>query len=101
MYLVEILLPLADNEGRVFPRERFDALVAELSQGFGGVTAHSRAPAEGQWSEKGETVHDEIVIIEVMADELDRDWWKALRRRLEREFAQNEIMIRTHEIERL
>jgi hypothetical protein len=101
MHLVEILLPLADNEGRTFPRERFDALVAELSRGFGGVTAHSRAPAEGQWSEKGETVHDEIVIIEVMAEILDRDWWNALRQRLERDFAQVEVMIRAHEIERL
>jgi hypothetical protein len=101
MHLVEILLPISDNQGRVFPPERFDALVGELSKFFGGVTAHSRAPAEGQWSEKGETVHDEIVIIEVMADTLDRGWWTALRLRLERDFAQDEVMIRAHEIERL
>lgn len=100
-HLVELLLPLHDNQGRVFPQELYERLIADLTRQHGGVTAHTRAPAEGSWRQKGRTTHDDIAVIEVMAERLDRDWWRALRGRLEGEFAQHEIVIRAHEIERL
>jgi hypothetical protein len=36
-----------------------------------------------------------------MAEELDKTFWRTLRRRLERELSQDEIVIRAHEIDRL
>ena len=45
MYLIHILLPLNDNEGRPHGRELLRAV--ELTERFGGLTAHTRAPAEG------------------------------------------------------
>ena len=56
---------------------------------------------EGLWTEDGKTSHDEIVIFEVMADELDRGWWSAYRAELERRFRQDVIVIRAQTIEQL
>lgn len=102
MHLVQLLLPLYDNEKRPFPRARLDAVRAELAERFGGVTAHLRAPATGVWTdEEGETAHDDVVIVEVMTDDLDRAWWAAYRRELEARFRQDELVIRAIPFERL
>jgi hypothetical protein len=42
-----------------------------------------------------------VVIVEVMADELDRAWWAGYRRVLESRFRQDEILIRATPRERL
>lgn len=101
MYLVQLLLPLYDNAGQPFSAAAYAPLRAELTSRFGGLTAYSRAPAEGLWNEGGERRRDDIVVYEVMADRLDRAWWGALRQRLEREFAQQELVIRAHPMDRL
>jgi hypothetical protein len=103
MHLVEILLPLRDNDGRPFPRADFARVRAELVERFGGVTAHSQAPAQGVWKdeEEGEVERDEIVVLEVMDDALDRDWWGRYREDLRRRFRQEELVVRAMEIERL
>ena len=36
-----------------------------------------------------------------MADTLDRAWWRSFRKLLEQRFAQEEMIIRSQEIERL
>ena len=102
MHIVELLLPLRDNEGNEFPRATLDAVRHELTERFGGVTAHLRAPAAGAWKDDdGDVDHDDVVIVEVMAEELDRAWWADYRRALEERFRQDEIVIRATEIERL
>ena len=101
MHLVQILLPLYDNEGLRFPQELYRRVRAELADRFGGFTAFTRAPAEGLWTEGGETSRDEIVIFEVMTDALDRDWWRSYRRDLEARFRQDVIVIRAQAIEPL
>jgi len=91
MHLVQLLLPRYD-----------EAVARELTERFGGMTAYSRAPAEGKWRPgPGETVHDDIVVYEVMVEELDRGWWASYRSQLERRFHQEELVVRAHEIERL
>jgi hypothetical protein len=94
MHLVQILLPLSDNEGRPFPSADFARVRRELSERFGGLTAYSRAPAEGVWKEGGETSRDDVVIFEVMAETLERAWWKAYRADLETRFRQDVIVAR-------
>ena len=102
MYLVEILLPVDDNEGRRFPQESFDLVRRELTERFGGLTAFTRAPAEGLWKdETARTTRDEIVVLEVMTEVIDRRWWRDYRRELETRFRQDEIVIRAQMIERL
>ena len=102
MHFVEILLPVRDGEGRPYPRGLYDDLASRLIEHFGGLTAHSRAPAAGLWKEdSGATTRDDIVVYEVMVDALDADWWATLRCELEVGFRQDEIVIRAHEIRRL
>ena len=101
MHLIQLLLPLYDNDGAALPRALFDKVREDLSGRFGGLTAFTRAPAEGHWRDEGEIRRDDIVIFEVMAQRLDRDWWRAYRRELERSFRQEEIVIRAQDIELL
>jgi hypothetical protein len=99
MYLLQILLPLKDNQGRAHARELFQAVAGELTERFGGLTAHTRAPAEGLWMESSSgTSRDEIVIYEVMAEELDEGWWRAYRRGLEARFRQEQVVVRAQEV---
>ena len=99
MHLVQILLPLYDNAGAPLPRPLYGALARELTERFGGLTAHSRAPAERLWRESpGETVRDDIVIYEVMAETIDAAWWAGLRARLERDFRQETVVVRAQEV---
>lgn len=91
-----------DNEGRAFPASTYAPLRRELTDRFGGLTAYTRAPAQGIWTDDdGPAKRDDIVVYEVMADVLDRAWWSDCRGRLEHLFAQEEIVIRAHAIERL
>ena len=91
VHLVQLLLPQYDG-----------AVARELTERFGGVTAYARAPAKGSWKPyTGETVHDDIVVYEVMVDALDAAWWAQFRKRLEERFDQEELVVRAHEIQRL
>jgi hypothetical protein len=97
--LIQILIPLRGND-----EDRGDALAsvrAELVERFGGATAFSRAPAEGFWETDGQTVRDDIIVVEVMTESIDGDWWAGYREQLERRFSQDVVVIRHHAIELL
>ena len=95
MFLIEFFLPTSDNHGAHFPHEDFDRVRRELTERFGGVTAFMRSPASGLWEdEEGRVRGDNLVSIEVMADALDRDWWRGYREQLCARFRQNEILMR-------
>lgn len=102
MHMVEIFLPLSDNDGRRFGEAVFAQVREALVGKFGGLTAFCRSPAEGLWEEGGgERSRDDIVIFEVMVETLERDWWRGYRAELERRFRQDEIVIRAQAVERL
>lgn len=101
MRLIQLLLPVRDNDGVPFGREPHDAVRRELTEAFGGVTAYTRAPASGLWAEGSEVVHDDLVIYEVMIDTLDERWWRDYRASLEERFRQDEIVIRALPMERI
>ncbi|HEX4610812.1 MAG TPA: hypothetical protein VH092_21660, partial [Urbifossiella sp.] len=68
MHLIHILLPLKGKSGKPIGRKLFHTVADELTERFGGLTAYTRAPAEGLWKEDASgTERDEIVIYEVMA----------------------------------
>ena len=95
MQLVQILLPLDDNSGKALGRELFETTRGELIERFGGITAHSGAPAEGVWQESsGSVLLDRIVVLEVQVDAIDRQWWDGYRQKLEARFQQKSILIR-------
>jgi hypothetical protein len=102
MHIVEVFVPVADDRGVRFPAEVFDSLQKLMTETFGGVTIFTRAPAKGLWKDEDNNVeHDLLVIFEVMAETIDREWWAGLKDRLEKTLRQKEILIRVHSVERL
>lgn len=102
MYLIQILLPLYDNDARPIPHNEFEQVRDELAERFGGITTYVHSPAEGLWKESAtSTVHDDIVIYEVMAGELDREWWRDYRLGLAGRFHQEVLIVRVNEVHML
>lgn len=101
MHLIEIFLPLRSNQGSLFPQNMLAKVRDELTEKFGGVTAFTRTPAQGTYDSGGKVQIDDIVVVEVMAQQMDREWWAQYRRKLEIDFAQEEIIVRETAISRL
>jgi hypothetical protein len=101
MYLVQLLLPVKDQDGKPFPRSTYRSIREALTERFGGLTTYARAPAEGMWDDGDEVEHDDIIIYEVMVQDLDRAWWAEYRKGLEKKFDQDELVVRAQGIERL
>lgn len=102
MHLVQLLLPLKDNNGQAFPANYFQELRTQLTARFGGATAFVRSPAVGLWQDNNAEINrDDVVMFEVMTDELDTKFWNKFRRDLENKFRQDEILIRAIEVKKL
>lgn len=102
MHLIQIFLPLTDNDGKAFPRSMFRTVRDELTRKFGGMTGHTRAPVEGLWKDEGaETKRDDLLIFEVMTEAVDPDWWRQYRQELEASFKQEQIVVRSQHIDLL
>jgi hypothetical protein len=101
VYLIQILLPVRSNGGTPFAPLLFAEVAKALTERFGGVTAYTRTPAEGRWR-SGERVQEEdVMVVEVMAETLDRHWWGTFRTRLEAMFEQEQVVVRAQSIELL
>ncbi|CUX56360.1 MULTISPECIES: hypothetical protein [Agrobacterium] len=96
-YLVEILLPVTAN----MVSQVLDTICYDLTEQFGGVTIHEKAPAEGFWKDGRKVEHDHIFLVEVMTDEINRSWWAQYRERLALMLSQEEIVVRAIPFERL
>jgi hypothetical protein len=95
MVLFQLVLPLYDNTNTKLPQSLFTETLKELTDRFGGATAFTRSPAQGFWEEPGGQVQrDEVIVIEVMAEEAEDDWWSAYKQTLEARFRQETILIR-------
>jgi hypothetical protein len=95
VHLIQILLPLHDNQGKPFDRDVFGTIRDELTKRFGGLTAYTRAPAEGLWNPPAQPPNkEEIVVYEVMASSLHQAWWSDYRKQLESRLGQEQIVIR-------
>ncbi len=102
MYLVQLLLPVYDDKGNHFAAEQFDAVRRTLTDRFGGVTAYFRSPAAGLWKEEHDTLSsDQVVMLEVIAPELEKEWWAHYRTELERQFSQKQLLVWASEITKL
>lgn len=102
MHVVEILLPLYDNSGVRISAAKFADLRQWMTERFGGITAFTRAPAQGLWKDDAAQMRsDDIVVFEVMTKRLDRVFWAKVRSRLETDLGQKEIVVRAYRASRL
>jgi hypothetical protein len=98
MKLVQIFLPLYDNNGRRLPKALYSRERDRLVERFGGLTAHTRSPAQGLWRTGERVKRDDLVIFEVMIRRVDRKWWMEYRYRLEKRFKQKELLVRVQDV---
>jgi hypothetical protein len=102
-HLVQILLPMQTRDGAPVAAEQFAKVRTELTERFGGVTAYARSPATGLWKrdDDDQVEHDQVIMVEVVVDVLDRDWWARYREQLEARFGQEEVHARAIAIEQI
>jgi hypothetical protein len=95
MFLVQLLLPTKGGDGSPIDPAQFAAVRKALADRFGGVTAYVRSPAVGLWKrDDGGVDDDDVVMVEVEIEALDRGWWGAYRQTLERDFRQDRVLVR-------
>src|SRR5690606_33076402 len=94
MVLVQLLLPMPKAAGS-------DVMTAlaetrhELADRFGGLTAYVRSPARGVWTAPdGHTESDDMVMVEVVTETFDREWWRTYTSALAIRFRQDSIHVR-------
>jgi hypothetical protein len=102
MHLIQILLPRYDTDRVPFDDRLLAQTRAEIVERFGGVTAYLRSPAAGAWIAPGGSIErDEVVMVEVVTDDLDRGWWRQYLETLQVRFGQEEIHARAVRVEKL
>lgn len=95
-YLVQLFLPLIDDNAKPYPSSHFESTKKELVKVFGGISVFGQLPVAGTWENgKGEQEKDKLIVFEVMTSVIDKAYWKALRKSLEKKFAQELVVIRS------
>ena len=104
MVLIQLLLPTPFPNGTASQ----DATAAmaetrrELAETFAGLTAYVRSPAKGMWTAPdGHTEQDDVVMVEVVTERFDREWWRTYANKLATRFRQEVVHIRAMPIELL
>lgn len=102
-HLIQILLPVQMRDRSAVPPEQFARVRVELTERFGGVTAYSRSPATGLWKRDDDEAieRDQVIMVEVVVDVFDREWWARYREQLETRFGQEEVHIRAIAVEQI
>jgi hypothetical protein len=92
--IVEFFLPIDRGDGSEVSVDDLGRILVHLTNQFGGATAFTRSPAAGLWQQGASVEHDRVVIIEVIVDAIDEQWWTDYRMALEQDFSQERILIR-------
>jgi hypothetical protein len=75
--------------------ETLSATRQELVDRYDGVTAYIRSPAKGAWIAPGGCQEqDDVIMVEVLVDDLDRQWWRDYGQKLATRFGEQQIHIR-------
>ena len=101
MVLIQLLLPTggaarADGVAPLAQTRR------ELADRFRGLTAYLRSPAKGSWTAPdGRTEEDDVVMVEIVTETFDREWWRAYAATLAARFDQESIHVRAVPVDML
>jgi hypothetical protein len=99
-YGFELLVPLADNQGRPFPVSKIECVSPALLERFGGCRSQPLAPHLGLWSHRGIVDREGLLLFTVDVPRSDEslDWMAAYKERLKRQFNQVEIYLAVTEL---
>ncbi|RZJ19793.1 MAG: inorganic diphosphatase [Acinetobacter sp.] len=90
---LELMAPETDEEGNKFPEKYFRDLEKELTKQFGGLTVYQRTPVQGMWQDQSASTEQSMFIYELLLPKIDIAYWQNLKEKLEKNFAQKEILI--------
>ena len=94
MVLIQLLLP-ATGVVRADGLASLALTRRELAERFNGLTAYLRSPAKGWWTAPdGHTEQDDVVMVEVVTETFDREWWRTYAATLAARFDQKSIHVR-------
>jgi hypothetical protein len=88
----DLYVPLYTNDGRRLPRSSITRLRKRLEAQFGGLTFFPQK-SKGVWKIGRAIFRDEIVIFRVLSEKNIPSFWKQLKKDLQREWSQKEILI--------
>ncbi len=95
MVLIQLLLPITPGA-----RDHITQTQRELANKFSGLTAYLRSPAKGLWTAPdGDVERDDVVMVEVVTESFDREWWRDYAATLRARFTQESIHIRALNVE--
>jgi hypothetical protein len=99
-YRFEILIPLADNQGKPFPASKIEHVSEKLVERFRGCRCQPLAPFVGSWKHRGHVYRDNLLLFTVDAPRSDDSmtWMLAFRDRLTTQFSQIEIYLAVTEL---
>ena len=88
----DLCVPLFSDGGRRLPRASLTKLRQRLVAQFSGLTFFPQK-SKGVWKIGRAVFQDEIVILRVLSDKNFPSFWKKLKKDLQREWNQQEILI--------
>ena len=96
----DVYIPLAYNDGTAIEEEKITALKRRLQDRFGGLTFFPQR-TEGQWKIGTVSFHDEIVICRILTEEVRRArrYFLHLKKELQEEFQQEQVLIVERKVE--
>lgn len=101
MVLIQVLLP-TNGAAAADGRTPLAQTRAELADRFRGLTAYVRSPAKGLWTAPdGHTEQDDVIMVEVVTDSFDRNWWGEYAALLAARFGQESIHVRALPVDML
>lgn len=93
----DLYVPLFLSRGKRLPRQSLTRLRFKLVAQFGGVTFFPQK-SKGLWKIGRVIFFDEIVILRVLSEKTLPSFWKRLKRDLQREWNQQEVLIITRDV---
>jgi hypothetical protein len=99
-YRFEVLVPLADNDGRPFRWEKIERVGAALLDRFEGCRSQPLAPHSGQWRHRGAVYTEPLLLFTADAprDDDSLEWMASYKQRLKRQFRQIDIYVAVTEV---
>ncbi|RZK56991.1 MAG: inorganic diphosphatase [Pedobacter sp.] len=90
---LELMIPETNAAGDKYPQGYYRDLEKELMKNFGGLTAYQRTPVAGMWQDESACTQQSMFVYELLLAKLDLTYWQQLKQKLEKKFAQKEILI--------
>ena len=99
-YRFELLIPLADNQGRRFPWPKIERVSAALLEPFEGCRSQPLTPYMGLWRYRGVVYREGLLLFIVDAPRSDEslDWMRNFKERLKKQFGQVDIYLAVTEL---